>query len=563
MSAPHTPGSSSGNSHNGLGTPPTPKPSRYRQFIDDISINRNAYFLTIVASFGGMFFGWDTGLIGGILTMSSFQDSFGLDHGSSSFTNLSGNIVSVLQGGCFFGAMSSFYISDVFGRKKALLVADFFFLIGSIIQTTSGINTTSLGQLYVGRFIGGFGVGLVSAVVPTYIGENANKEIRGRCVGCMQLFNVTGIMLAYFINFGMNKNVAGNNPLKWRIPFALQTLPGVLLGLGLLFQNESPRWLIEKDQHEKALQALSHVRRRSPTDPLIQREYNEIIADFHGKEKLTLLRQMKLTMSNKASFYAVSMAAILQFWQQWTGTNSINYYSPQIFSTVGLTGTSAGLFATGIYGVVKVCITALGLMFATEQIGRKWCLIVGGLGQAFAMFYIGINQAVNPPVDGAPLNGNSIFAIICVYLFVVFYSFGWGPIPFVLSSECSPNHLRSFSMALAIAVQWLFNFIISKITPFMLSGITYGTFLLFGACCLLMTVYAVICVPETMNVPLERIHTLFEGEIIKGAFKDTIPRYRRSNRLREMRREDGEVGLGKGDGENVMSVHVERVDGGV
>lgn len=328
MSTSHTIGSPSTNSQNILETSTSSRPSRYRQFIDDISANRNAYFLTVVASFGGMFFGWDTGLIGGILTMPAFQDSFGLEKGSSTYTNVSGNIVSVLQGGCFFGALSSFYISDVFGRKKALFVADFIFLVGSIIQTTSGMGTTSLGQLYAGRFIGGFGVGLVSAVVPTYIGENASKEIRGRCVGCMQLFNVTGIMLAYFINYGMNKNIAGNNPLKWRVPFALQMLPGVFLGLGLFFQNESPRWLVEKDQHEKALHALSRVRRRSPTDPLIQREYNEIIADFHGKEKLTLIRQMKLTVSNKSSFYAVSLSAILMFWQQWTGTNSINYYSP-------------------------------------------------------------------------------------------------------------------------------------------------------------------------------------------------------------------------------------------
>lgn len=190
MSASHTLGSSSTNSQNILETPTLARPSRYRQFIDDISANRNAYFLTVVASFGGMFFGWDTGLIGGILTMPAFQDSFGLEKGSSTYTNVSGNIVSVLQGGCFFGALSSFYISDVFGRKKALFVADFIFLVGSIIQTTSGMGTTSLGQLYAGRFIGGFGVGLVSAVVPTYIGENASKEIRGRCVGCMQLFNV-------------------------------------------------------------------------------------------------------------------------------------------------------------------------------------------------------------------------------------------------------------------------------------------------------------------------------------------------------------------------------------
>ena len=149
----------------------------------DIKAYRRVYLLTAVASFGGMLFGWDTGLIGGVLTMDSFQHSFNLDKNSSNFSNLQGNIVSVLQAGCFFGALSSFYVSDKFGRRTALIIADVIFIIGSIVQTLCAINTTSLAQLYVGRVIGGFGVGLVSAVVPTYIGENANKEIRGRRIG--------------------------------------------------------------------------------------------------------------------------------------------------------------------------------------------------------------------------------------------------------------------------------------------------------------------------------------------------------------------------------------------
>jgi MFS family permease len=149
----------------------------------DVVAYRRVYFLTAVASFGGMLFGWDTGLIGGVLTMDAFQHSFKLDKKSPDFSNLQGNIVSVLQAGCFFGALSSFYVSDKFGRKRALIFADFIFIIGSLVQTLCAINTTSLAQLYVGRAIGGFGVGLISAVVPTYIGENANKEIRGRCIG--------------------------------------------------------------------------------------------------------------------------------------------------------------------------------------------------------------------------------------------------------------------------------------------------------------------------------------------------------------------------------------------
>jgi MFS family permease len=123
---------------------------------------------------------------GHVLTITSFN----LDpvNNKRAFADLSGNIVSVLQAGCFFGAMSSFYLSDTFGRKRALIIADIIFIVGSVIQTCAGLHTKSLAELYVGRFIGGFGVGLVSAVVPTYISENANKEIRGRCIGCMQLF---------------------------------------------------------------------------------------------------------------------------------------------------------------------------------------------------------------------------------------------------------------------------------------------------------------------------------------------------------------------------------------
>ncbi|KAF2725283.1 general substrate transporter [Polychaeton citri CBS 116435] len=528
----------------------------------DVVAYRRAYLLTAVASFGGMLFGWDTGLIGGVLTMSSFKTSFGLDVDPHAYANLSGNIVSVLQAGCFFGAMASFYVSDTFGRKKALIFADIIFLVGSTIQATCAINTHSLAQLYVGRVIGGFGVGLVSAVVPTYIGENANKEIRGRCIGCMQLFNVTGIMLSFFVNYGMTQHTPDTSAAQWRIPFALQMVPGAILLLGLIFQNESPRWLVEKNRLEEARRALACVRAKGHDDPAVTSELEDIIQDFNGHEKMSLYAQLKATCSDRKTFYTFTMAITLMFWQQATGTNAINYYAPQILKAVGLNGQSAGLFATGIYGVVKVCITALGLMFATEQVGRKWSLIIGASGQAFAMYYMGINQAVNPVHPGDALNGNSIFAIICVYLFVVFYSFGWGPIPFVLSAECSPNHVRSLIMAAALMTQWLFNFVIAKITPIMLADITFGTFIVFGTCCLLMVVYTVFCVPETKGVPLESMHILFEGNIIAGALKDTIPRHSRAKALKhntDVREEEADdVEFAKGD---FVTTHVEDVSG--
>lgn len=235
--------------------------------------------------------------------------------------------------------------------------------------------------------------------------------------------DVTGICLSFFVNYGINLDIKDPfDSTKWRVPFALQMLPGVLLLAGIFFQNESPRWLVEKNRIEDAAKALAKVRGKSVEDPAVIQELDEIINDFNGHEKMSMVAQVKAACSDKRMFYQSSFAIILMFWQQWTGTNSINYYAPQIFQQIGLTGGSAGLFATGVYGIVKIVVTAIGLMAFTEQLGRKWSLLIGSAGQAFSMFYIGVNMAVHPPKG--ELDGNSIFAIICVYLFVVFYSFG-------------------------------------------------------------------------------------------------------------------------------------------
>lgn len=189
-----------------------------------------------------------------------------------------------------------------------MIIADIIFIIGSLVQTLCAINTTSLTQLYIGRVIGGFGVGLISAVVPTYIGENANKEIRGRCIGCMQLFNVTGICLSFFVNYGISLQIKTLSAAKWRIPFALQMLPGVLLLAGIFFQNESPRWLVEKNRLQDAARALARVRAKPVDDPDVIQELDEIIKDFQGHEKLPLTAQLRVACSNKRMFYQTSFA---------------------------------------------------------------------------------------------------------------------------------------------------------------------------------------------------------------------------------------------------------------
>ncbi|QRV89986.1 Sugar (and other) transporter [Ceratobasidium sp. AG-Ba] len=527
-----------------------------KETIAGVREHKNAYIMAAWASMGGMYFGWDSGLIGGILSETAFKISFGLDKAESAqaLAALKGNIVSVLQAGCFFGAASSLYLPDRIGRRNSLLLATFIFFIGSIIQSTTltrgQSQSAGLAQLYVGRVIGGFGVGLSSSVIPTYISECAPREIRGRLAGMYQLMNVTGIMLSFWTNYGLQSNTKPDtNPWIWRTAFILQMLPGVVMTAGMITQPESPRYLVQRGKIEEAAQSLGRLRGRPADDPAVRGVLAEIIADFEGKHQMSLWQQSKASFADAKTFYRVFIALIVMFFQQWTGTNSINIYSPEIFSSLGITGTSSGLFATGIYGVVKVVCTAIGLMFAMEQAGRKISLIVGGLIQALSMYYIGIFQAVHTSSD---VVAGSYVAIVFVYVFVIGYSFGWGSVPWAVMAECAPNHLRSLAMALGLMTNWLFNFVIAKITPTLLATIGYGTFLLFGSCSIIMVLWTIFFLPETKGISLEHIHEVFEEPIMKRSLADMRPSRARARRAEVLQgtaeadaygqMEDGSVG---------------------
>ncbi|SPO19699.1 related to quinate transport protein [Ustilago trichophora] len=513
--------------------------------MEDLREHWRVYILGICASFGGLLFGWDTGLIGGVLNMPAFQKDFGLENNPSKLAALKGNIVSVLQAGCFFGAAASFYLPHRFGRRMAMFISAFVFLIGSVIQTVCRLNgqsaTSALNQLYVGRVIGGFGVGLASSVVPTYLSECAPRSIRGRLAGMYQLLIVTGICLAYFVNYGMVQNYPDKkSSAMWQIPFALQCLPGVLFVVTLFFQPESPRWLVEQQRNAEAQQALARINRASLNDPIVVGILTEIEDDLKGKEGLSIKQQLKMAFSDRITTYRVFIGALLMFFQQWTGTNSINYYSPQIFKSLGITGQSSGLLATGVYGIVKIITTALFMAVAIEQLGRKWCLIVGGLVQVFALFWIGIYQAVRP--SGAPVDGVGYVTIAMIYIFVVGYGLGWSSVTWAVSAEVAPNQLRALAMSAATMSQWFFNFVIALITPRALEHIKYGTFILFGVVTSVAVLWAAFFLPESSGITLEHMHRIFEGNIIARSTQDLSPKKRKIFRARLMAEVGGTEG---------------------
>jgi hypothetical protein len=198
--------------------------------------------------------------------------------------------------------------------------------------------------------------------------------------------------------------------------------------------------------------------------------------------------------------------------QQMTGTNAINYYAPVIFEDLGLPSATSSLFATGVYGVVKMVTCGAFLLLAADSLGRRRSLLWTSIAQALAMFVIGFYVRFDPPPPSTQIPHPAIppvgyFALTCIYLFAAFFQFGWGPCCWIIVSEIPTARLRAMNVAIAAATQWLFNFVVAQAVPHMLKKVGksgYGTYFFFGSCCFAMFFFVFFLIPETKGMSLER-----------------------------------------------------------
>ncbi|TEA19548.1 putative quinate permease [Colletotrichum sidae] len=473
------------------------------------------YALACSACFGGLIFGIDTGVIGGVLRMREFRDLYNLNNMSNlERANLGANIVSTLQAGCFVGALLAAQAADRFGRRPVLIwAAGGISVIGVILQAAA---SGQLAAMYVGRFVSGFGTGFASMVNPLYVAENAPRAIRGGLTGIYQLFIVMGIFLAYWINYGCVQNVSGT--AIYMIPLVIQGAPPLLLMISMFLCNESPRHLAKQDKWEEALSVLSSIRSLPPDHPYVAAEFADIRAAIEeenaildGANWMSLQKEMWLVPSNRKR---AIISILLMFFQQMTGTNAINYYAPQIFATLGVEGTENELFATGIYGLVKLIAVLVFLIFVADSLGRRKSLIWTGIGQGLTMLYVGIFIVVAKPgeQEGSQVSAAGYVALICVFLFACMFQFGWGPCCWIYVSEIATTRLRATNVSYAAATQWLFNFVISRAVPPMLETMGsggFGTYIFFCSWCFLMAAFVWFFIPETKGLSLEAMNELF------------------------------------------------------
>jgi sugar porter (SP) family MFS transporter len=481
--------------------------------------NIRVYWLAFIVYWGIVLFGYDTGIAGGVVAQEYFQRHFHLTNPDGTLNKkrsdeVTSNVVSVLQGGAFFGALSSAPVSARIGRKWTLIAYSLIFAVGAVLTTAASEPSSGLKMIYAGRVISGFGIGAISAVAPAYVSECSPKEVRGRITGLFQIMVATGVMISYFINLGVGLHLKNSHKV-WQVPFGFQLVPLGIMLLGLLTVKESPRWLASVGRHEEALRNLAYLRRADPSSEGVIHEIAEINAAIEEERSARQGLGLKEAFFGKGNFIRFVIAFVIFLFQQWAGQNSVNYYAPQIFSSIGYVGTKNSLLASGIYGIIKVVATAIFIFGLVEFLGRKLCLFISAMGMGTLFFIIGAILKTHPPpklVPGAPLPppppaSKAMAAML--YIYVCFYSMGWGPLPWVYVSDIFPTRTRHYGLALASSSQWMWNFAVSKVTPTMNTNLGYKMFFLFATINIVgMGIFSLL-IPETKGRSLEDMDIIF------------------------------------------------------
>jgi sugar porter (SP) family MFS transporter len=299
----------------------------------------------------------------------------------------------------------------------------------------------------------------------------------------------------------------------------VQMIPGGLLLAGMLFQKESPRYLITHDRYDEAVATLTYIRKLPADHAFVAVELAEITesvlaekAAVGGSSVFSLIKEIVTIPSNRRKYL---LAITLQIFQQMTGTNAINYYSPSIFASVGLSGTSTPLLATGVYGIVKFFTTLIYVLFIIDNVGRRRPLMVGATIQACCLLYLTIFVKVANLTAGSAVTAGGYIGVLAIYIYAFGWSFGWSVVPWVVPSEIFPNRIRAISMSSVYALQWLLNFAITRSTPYMMLNLhKWGAYLIFSMFTFGSVVWVYFFFPELKGRSIESMDRLFD----KSAF---------------------------------------------
>ncbi|MDR1724467.1 MAG: D-xylose transporter XylE [Tannerella sp.] len=466
--------------------------------------------ITLVATLGGLLFGYDTAVISGA---EKGLEGFFLGAKDFQYTKvLHGITSSSALIGCVVGGLISGFFASRYGRRDSLRFASVLFFLSALgswspefLFFEKGVPTWDLWitfNLY--RVLGGIGVGLASAIVPMYIAEISPSNIRGTLVSCNQFAIIFGMLVVYFVNFLIlgdhtnpivDKDAAGilsvnaaSDPWTiatgWRRMFVSEAYVAFVFGILLFFVPRTPRYLVLVGQNERAMSILTKINGMTKAKEIL----DDIVSTSKEKtEKLFAYGSL-----------VVIIGILLSVFQQAIGINAVLYFAPRIFDSVGVEG--GGMMQTVIMGIVNILFTVVAIV-TVDKFGRKPLLIIGSIGMAVGAFAVAL-------CDNFAVKG--IVPALSVIVYSAFFMMSWGPICWVLISEIFPNTIRGKAVAIAVAAQWIFNYIVSSTFPPLYDFSPMLAYGLYGVMCVFAALFVWKLVPETKGKTLEDMTRLWK-----------------------------------------------------
>ncbi|XP_075511337.1 sugar transport protein 8-like [Primulina tabacum] len=463
-------------------------------------LTKQVVVCSIIAAFGGLMFGYDIGISGGVTSMDDFLLKFfpvvyKKKHRvkEDNYCKYNNQTLQLFTSSLYLAAVvCSFFASfccKKLGRKRTMQMAAAFFFVGVILNTAA----LNLPMLIIGRLCLGAGVGFGNQAVPLFISEIAPAKYRGGLNICFQMLITVGILIANLVNY-ITTNI---HPYGWRISLGGAALPAIFLGLGSLLIVETPASLIERDLTEEGLRVLKKI--RGVED--VEKEYSEILQATETAKKI---KHPFRNLMKRSSFPQLFCGTILQVFQQFTGINVIMFYAPVLFQTMGISG-DASLLSAVVTGSIN-CLSTLVAIFGVDRVGRRFLLIEAAIQMLISQGLTGAILATQLHSTNAIPKLYAIIVVLLICVFVSGFAWSWGPLGWLIPSEIFPLETRTSGFFFAVSMNMICTFIIAQAFLTMLCHMRSGIFFFFVAWIVFMGIFAVFLLPETKGIPIDEMN---------------------------------------------------------